>query len=141
MSDNSELFRLVIERGFNQGDLSIADEVCAQQFIEHEYLAPTDLPGPAILKSQIQAARREVGGLALSIEDIVESGDKVWARMIARGTDPRTGKAITMSVFDVCRFERGLMVEHWGVPDRFALLHQLGLLPQPLEGRETPGAG
>ncbi len=131
MSNNVELFRQVIERGFNQGDLSVADEVCADKFSEHEYLAPTDLPGPEILKSQIEAARREVTGLTLTIEDIVADGDKVWARMVGRGSDPRSGNPITMSVIDVCRFEDGLMVEHWGIPDRFALLHQLGLLPEP----------
>jgi predicted ester cyclase len=31
---------------------------------------------------------------------------------------------------DVCRFENGKIVEHWGVPDRFAVMAQLGLLPQ-----------
>jgi hypothetical protein len=36
-----------------------------------------------------------------------------------------------MDVVDICRFEDGLLIEHWGVPDRFALLHQLGLLPGP----------
>jgi hypothetical protein len=30
---------------------------------------------------EIQSARREVGGPSLTIEDIVASGDKVWARM------------------------------------------------------------
>ena len=132
MSDYVELFRTIIERGFNQGDLSVADEVCStEQFTEHEYLAPTDLPGPEILKSQIQAARQEVSGLVLTIEDIVADGNKVWARMVARGTDPRSGKPVTMNVMDVCRFENGKMVEHWGIPDRFAYLHQLGLVPQP----------
>jgi len=131
MSDNAELFRFVIERGFNQGDLSVADEVHAEEFSEHEYLAPTGLPGPEILKSQIRAARSEVQGLTLTIEDIVADGEKVWARMVARGSDPRSGKPIQMNVMDVCRFEDGLMVEHWGVPDRFALLHQLGLSPEP----------
>jgi ketosteroid isomerase-like protein len=127
-----ELFRAVIERGFNQGDLSVADEVCAHHpFTEHEYLAPTDLPGPEILKSQIQAARSEVAGIVLTIEDIVEDGDKVWARMVARGTEPRSGKPVAINVIDVCRFQDGKMVEHWGIPDRFAYLHQLGLLPQP----------
>ena len=134
MSNNVELFRLVIERGFNNGDLSVADEVCAEQFTEHEYLAPTDLPGPEILKSQIQAARGEVGGLKLTIEDIVATEDKVWARMVGRGTDPRSGRPITMSVIDVCRFKDGKMVEHWGIPDRFALLHQLGAIPPPPSG-------
>jgi len=34
-------------------------------------------------------------------------------------------------VIDICRFENGKLVEHWGVPDRFAALHQVGALPPP----------
>jgi predicted ester cyclase len=56
--------------------------------------------------------------------------------MTSRGTHrgpffglPPTGKPFTITVFDVCRFEAGRIVEHWGVPDRFALLEQLGGLP------------
>ena len=128
---NLDLFRAIIERGFNQGDLSVADELCADNLAEHEYLAHTDLPGPEILKNQIREARRDVGGLQLTIEDVVVEADKVWARMVAHGTDRRTGKAIRMDVVDICRFDGGRLVEHWGIPDRFALLHQLGLLPQP----------
>jgi predicted SnoaL-like aldol condensation-catalyzing enzyme len=36
-------------------------------------------------------------------------------------------------VMDVCRFENGKIVEHWGVPGRFHQMTQLGLLPQPTE--------
>ncbi|MCI0397830.1 MAG: ester cyclase [Chloroflexi bacterium] len=36
-----------------------------------------------------------------------------------------------ITVFDICRFSDGKIVEHWGVPDRFAVMAQLGLLPQP----------
>ena len=132
MSNNIERFRLIIGRGFNRGDLSVADELCAKQFAEHQYLLPTDLPGPEILKIEIQSARGEIRDLTLTIKDIVADGNKVWARMVARGSDPRSGKAVAIDVIDVCRFENGLMVEHWGIPDRFALLHQLGLLPEPL---------
>jgi hypothetical protein len=32
---------------------------------------------------------------------------------------------------DICRFVGGKLVEHWGVPDRFALLHLIGALPPP----------
>ena len=131
MSRNVELFRAIIERGFNQGDLSVADEICAQRLTEHEYLAAAHLPGPEILKSQIREARRGVRDLKLTIEDIVEADDKVWARIVARSTDLRTGKALRIDVIDICRFEDGRLVEHWGVPDRFALLHQLGVLPDP----------
>lgn len=129
--NNVELFRRVIERGFNEGDLSVADEVCAHEFSERQYLAPTDLPGPENLKIIIQSARSEVSGLTLTIEDIVADGDKVWARMVARGSDLHSGEPIEMSVMDVCRFEDGRMVEHWGIPDRFAMLHQIGALPEP----------
>jgi predicted SnoaL-like aldol condensation-catalyzing enzyme len=115
VKDIIELFRRVIERGFNTGDLSVADEVCAQHFIEHQYLSPTGLSGPETLKQQIMAARREVSGQSLTIEEIVAQGDKVWARMVARGTDPPSGQTIVMNVMDVCRFADGLMVEHWGI--------------------------
>lgn len=68
-------------------------------------------------------------GLHLEIEDFVEAGPKLWVRMRGTGVDPRSGRKISMDVFDVCRFEGGKLVEHWGVPDRFALLHQAGALP------------
>jgi predicted ester cyclase len=60
---------------------------------------------------------------------MVVDGDKIWARSICTGTDPRSGKAVSMTVIDICRFENGKLVEHWGVPDRFAMLHQAGALP------------
>ena len=124
-----DLFRTIIDRGFNRGDVSVADEICAPDLIEHQYLTPPNLRGPEILKFQISAARAEVRGLHLEIEDYVDAGPKIWARMRGTGFDPRSGRNITMQVFDVCRFEDGKLVEHWGVPDRFALLHQAGAVP------------
>ncbi len=58
-----------------------------------------------------------------TVEDIVESGETVWARSRATGNDPRSGKPVSIYVIDICRFENGKLVEHWGVPDRLALLH------------------
>ena len=116
---------------FFPGDLTVADEVCAEKLIEHEYLSKTDIPGPQILKAQIEDARRSIKDLKLSIEAVVETGDTVWARSKATGVDPRSGKQVTIDVMDICRFAGGKLVEHWGVPDRFALLHQIGALPPP----------
>lgn len=73
----------------------------------------------------------------VTIEDMVAQGDHVWVRSTARGTNhggimgPPNGKSFEIAVFDVVRFENGKIVEHWGSPDRFAMLTQLGLLPQP----------
>jgi ketosteroid isomerase-like protein len=128
-SANVRLFNAIIDRGFNQGDPSIADEVCAARLAEHEYLAKTNIPGPEILKDQIETARAEIKDIKLTVEDLVENGDKVWARLKCTGAHARSGKPVSFTVIDICRFENGKLVEHWGVPDRFAMLHQIGALP------------
>jgi ketosteroid isomerase-like protein len=128
---NFEIFKSIIERGFSRGDLSVADEVCAEQLLEHEYLSKTDVPGPDILKSQIEDARSSIKDLTLTLEASIESEDTVWARCRATGFDPRSGRSVAIDVVDICRFSNGKLVEHWGVPDRFALLHQIGALPPP----------
>jgi predicted ester cyclase len=131
VTENAEALRQVIERGFGRGDLSVADEFAGDHTVEHEYAAPDLRGGVDLLKAMISEAREHMPDLTMTVEDMVVDGDKVWARSVGRGTDARTGRAVTMTVFDCCRFADGRIVEHWGVPDRFALMHQAGLLPAP----------
>lgn len=37
-------------------------------------------------------------------------------------------KKFSIDVIDIARIENGKIIEHWGIPDRFALLMQLGFL-------------
>ena len=37
--------------------------------------------------------------------------------------------------FDLCRFEGGKFVEHWGIVDRLGMMGQLSLIPPPGGGR------
>jgi predicted ester cyclase len=111
------------------------DECFTAAIEEHQYGMPPTLEG---LKQAIAGLRRAVPDLVLTIDEMIVHDDKLWARMTARGThlgplmgSPPTGKTFTINVLDVCSFRDGKIVEHWGVPDRFALLHQLGLLPTP----------
>jgi predicted ester cyclase len=129
--DNASVLREVIERGFGEGDLSVAERYAADSMIEHEYAAPTGTTGAEILRAMIEEARSAMPGLRMQLEDLVIDGDKVWARSIGRAPNPAGGAELTITVLDVCRFEDGRIAEHWGVPDRFALLHQLGALPPP----------
>jgi len=92
---NLEMFKSIIDRGFSRGDLSVADEVCAERLLEHQYLTNTDIPGPDILKSQIESARRSINDLKLTLNASVETEDTVWARCEATGFDPRSGKPVT----------------------------------------------
>jgi predicted ester cyclase len=75
-------------------------------------------------------------GMQFQIDPL--KGDKVSARITARGTHrgqfmglPPTGKPFAITVVDICRFENGKIIEHWGVPDRFHLIAQLYALPRP----------
>ena len=135
--ENPTVFRRVIEEGFNRGHVDALDDCFAGTFEEHQYGMQPNLSG---LKGSIAGLRRAVPDLTLTIDEMVSSGDKVWARMTARGTNggsffglAPTGRSFVITVIDVCRFDKGKIVEHWGVPDRFALLDQLGLLATPGE--------
>lgn len=140
MTDNAAILREVIERGFGCGDLTVADRYAGEGGLEHEYLAPEGATGAEIMRAMITEARAEMPGMTMTVEDIVVDGDRVWARSLARAAHPATGDQLEITVFDLCRFEDGRIVEHWGVPDRFALLHQLGALP-PRPAPPVPGAG
>jgi len=132
---NTGVFRRVIEEGFNRGNFDAWNDCFPPSFEEHQYGHPSTLAG---LKQSIAGLRKAIPDLTLTIDEMTTSGDKVWARMTARGTNEGpfmgfapTGKSFTITVIDVCRFKDGKIVEQWGVPDRFALLHQVGLLPGP----------
>jgi predicted ester cyclase len=131
-NQNLELFRRLIDRGFNEGKLHELDEIVAPDFVEHQFMGES---GPQGIKSLIGQLRTAFPDLHMTIEDSVVSGDKVWARLRCRGTQkgplmgvPPTGRPIDTTALEVCRFARGKLVEHWGVPDRFAAMSQLGIL-------------
>lgn len=130
---NKEVFRRVIEEGFNKGNVQALDECFSPSYIEHQFDLPSTLEE---FKGTIRFLRDTFSPFSLTIEDMVADEEKVWARMIGRGTDskgfmgrPPTGKSFAITVVDVCRLENGKIVEHWGVPDRFHQMAQLGLLP------------
>lgn len=133
--DEVAVLREVIEQGFGAGDVTVADRFAGPVIIEHEYLAPVGANGAETLRAMITDARAQVPGMTMSVEEMTVDGDKVWARSVVRAPHPAGGAPLSITVFDVCRFEGGRIVEHWGVPDRFALLHQLGALP-PREGAQ-----
>jgi steroid delta-isomerase-like uncharacterized protein len=136
LEQNEEIFRRLIVEGFNKGYLNKLDELFASDFKEHQNgVEPSTLEG---LKTMIRELRSVLPDLNVTIEDITADGDKVWARLVGRGTHrgnfmgvPPTGKAVTVDIIDVCRFEEGKIVEHWGVPDRLGMMEQLGTMQRP----------
>ena len=130
---NEAIYRRLIEEGFNQGDLAVCDELVAPGGIEHQRGAGGD--GPEGAKNTIKYLRAAFPDFHITIDELVAVGDKVWARQRGGGTNlgtfagrPATGKKAFIEVIDVCRFEDGKMVEHWGVPDQLGMMVALGLI-------------
>ena len=129
-----EVVRQVIEQGFNRGNYAALDALVPEQSLEHQDGLHANREE---FKRDIQFLRRGFPDFHLTIEEMVLDGDRVWVRSTARGTNlgpfmgPPTGKRIEVTVFDECRVQNGQVVEHWGVPDRFTVLAQIGRLPSP----------
>lgn len=128
--------RRLIEEGFSQGRLEVADELVADDVLEHQNFGPGHAEGADGVKAVISSLRRAFADFKLTIEDLVVAGDVVWTRNVATGTNdgsfmggPPTGLPMRIDVFDVLRVADGKVVEHWGVPDRLGVLLQLGLKP------------
>jgi predicted ester cyclase len=133
MLTNEQVYRRIIEDAFSTGDLSLIDEFVASDFIEHQRGVRSGAEG---LKGLIQMLRSWFPDLTLTVVELVEQGNKVWGRNIARGTHlgtvmgkPATGTSIQIDIIDVCKIVDGKMVEHWGVPDTLGMMEQIGLLP------------
>ena len=131
--ENLEAARQVIEEAFNKGNYEVLRTYFPPEFTEHQFGLHDTIEG---MQRDIEFLRRAFPDLHLTIEAIKVDGDKVWILSTARGTNrggfmgPPNGKSFEIAVFDLVRFQGGQIVEHWGSPDRFAMLAQLGMLPQ-----------
>lgn len=136
-ADPLQLFTCIIEEAFNTGDVAILDDLVSPDFVEHQFAtlhSPAPV-GPVGVAAIVRELRRGADDFHLAIEDSVVAGDTVWVRLTGTGTDtggqlgrPPSGRPFTITVIDIARFERGRMVEHWGMPDRLGVLLQTGAL-------------
>lgn len=142
-----EPIRRIFEEGFALGNPAIVDEVCTTDLIEHQFgLAGR---GEAALE-HVRAAICDVHQMApnatFTIEDSAFRDDTVWVRVRLVGTasgpffGPPSNRSLDILVYDQARIVDGRIAEHWGVPDRFALLAQTGALDR-LAGPGSVPAG
>jgi predicted ester cyclase len=130
-----DILERVLDEGFAAGQVDVVDELFSPDLVEHQFgLAAT---GEDALR-RVRTAMSEVHAMApdmvYTIEDWAERGDIVWVRVTGRGTltgaffGPPSDRRFEITVIDVARIADGRIVEHWGVPDRFALLVQSGAI-------------
>jgi steroid delta-isomerase-like uncharacterized protein len=97
---------------------------------------PLDATGAGKLKEVFARLHRAYPDLHVTIEDLIEEGDKVVSRNTVTGTNlgeymgrPPTGKSVTYNEIFIFRFAGGRIAETWGVVDVLAQMRQLGMIP------------
>jgi steroid delta-isomerase-like uncharacterized protein len=121
----------------NSGDAELVaqtvDEIFEPGVKQH---SPFEATGVQTLKEMVfTRLYRAFPDLHITIEDVIEEGDKVVVRDTVTGTHlgefnglPPTGKAVSYSEIFIIRFANGRIAEIWGVVDIFTQMKQLGLV-------------
>ncbi|MGZ3949272.1 MAG: ester cyclase [Flavisolibacter sp.] len=136
--ENLNVLRQIVEQGFGNADLYVIDQLVADDYVEHQFGMRGGKEG---LKKAIISLSNAFSNHEYELIHSLTKDDIVWVHYCSTGehTGPfigqqPTGKKFSIDVIDVARIRDGRLVEHWGVPDRFALLMQLGFL-QPTNSK------
>jgi predicted ester cyclase len=126
------VLRQVVEKGFANADLDLIDQFINDNWIEHQFNLQG---GKEVLKKAILSLAAAFSNRRYELENYSINGDIVWVHYkfsalhtgSFMGHAP-TGKKVIIDVMDIARIGDEQIIEHWGIPDRFSLLMQLGLL-------------
>jgi steroid delta-isomerase-like uncharacterized protein len=97
---------------------------------------PIETTGAEAVKEVFARLLSAYPDLHITIEDLIEEGDKVVSRNTVTGTHqgehlgvPPTGKSVTYNEIFIARFAGGRIAETWGVADVLSQMRQLGAIP------------
>jgi steroid delta-isomerase-like uncharacterized protein len=131
--DNKALVRRWIDRGFNNKDLTVVDDL----FISDVIINGQRVGHPGLKKS-MSGFLTAFPNLRVTITEVVAEGDKVVIWYTVQGTQTgefegirATGKQVQWIGADLFRIEKGKIVECRFVDDSLGLLRQLGATVSP----------
>ena len=135
MADIKAAQRRFVEEYQTKGDVSVAEEMLADDFVDHTPFG--EIPGTREGVMQLFAMLRQAfPDLRAEIHDLLADGDRVVTRKTFHGTHqgdfmgmPPTGKQVAWDVIDIVEHRNDKMVAHWNVVDAFSLMMQLGAIP------------
>lgn len=138
MTTNKATYRRILEASNSNDPELIAktiDEVFHPDVLGHSPL-PTQSTGAQAVKEVYATLRRAFPDLHITVEELIEEGDKLVARQTVTGTQlgeymgrPATGKPVTYNEIFIFRFSAGRIAETWGVVDVLSQMKQLGAIP------------
>ena len=133
LEENKALVRRFYDQVWSRGNVDVASDVFAEDFVRHDLRPGTAAPGPA---GQAQIAtdfRAAFPDLRMEVDLIFGEGDLVAARWTSEGTNsgtwagrPPTGRRARFSGVNIFRFRGGKVVELWNHRDDLGLIQQIG---------------
>src|ERR671921_1961188 len=122
--ENKAVVRRFIEEVYNRGNMDVADEVLAPNFVSRDGLTGEEASRED-LKREIAEQAAASSDLHFSIEEQIAEGDKVVTRTIGSGTHDLeeyeglapSGARITIENIDIDRVVDGKIVEERSVSD------------------------
>jgi steroid delta-isomerase-like uncharacterized protein len=121
LDNNKLLVRKIVEEMFNRGNLSVAAEIFAPDFVDrgHQQIADKK-DGPQGFAEFVKSVRSALPDLNATIQHMVAEDNCVAMWNTATATHhgelfgmPPSGKRIQMRDFHFFRFSNGKIVEHW----------------------------
>ena len=136
IEQNKETARRWSEELWSRGNLAVADEIIAPDYVRHDPGDPFPARGPEDVKRIVTMLRSMLADFSIHVDAMIAEGDMVVSRYTATATDTRgymgmapTGKVIRTPAMQIFRFSNGKIVESWAVRDDLGTLKQLGHLP------------
>jgi steroid delta-isomerase-like uncharacterized protein len=130
---NKALVRRFYEEVWDRGNLDVADEVFAPEYVRHDFRGGEPEPAAAGQKNIAAAFRTAFPDLSFKVDFVFGEGDLVAGRWTATGTHlgpwtgvDATGRSMRFSGINVFRFADGKVVEIWNHRDDLGLMEQLG---------------
>jgi hypothetical protein len=135
VSANEALVRRAIEAIWNRGDLDVADEVFAAEYVNHDGLIVDLVRDPEAIKISAAFHRLAFPNLCVVVEQLSADEDTVVVGWTARPEsvgwrDVGDGGSIQHSVKGITRsrFIDGKIVESWTEWDQIGVLRDLGIV-------------
>jgi predicted ester cyclase len=137
IGDGSALVNRLFSEVFNQWNFAMLDQVFAQNFSAVPGNAEEGgVRGPEAAKKFFSRLRDAFPDLHYTVDDVVVEGDKVVARVHARGTHrgeylghPPTELPVEYSEMLMFRIVDGRIAEWWVEINQLRVLRQIGAIP------------
>jgi ketosteroid isomerase-like protein/predicted ester cyclase len=135
-ADAEGMLRRMFDEVINQGRLEVADELFAEDFVDHGPMG--DMPGRETFKGLVAQWRDAVPDVHCDIDSVIVQGDLCAWLVRTTGTHtgdglgfPATGKRFQTVSANIGRFRDGMAAEHWSEQGMLPMLAQIGMFPMP----------